>query len=84
MSITMSGLIAGLCMGRVLAGVIAEKTSWRNTYWFAVGVQGGESYTTTQDSSLCVAMLFVLYLTLPDTPGKDLGLTYPQIVSRNW
>lgn len=48
MSITMSGLILGLCIGRVLAGVITEETTWRNVYWFAVGVQGGENYFERQ------------------------------------
>jgi predicted MFS family arabinose efflux permease len=42
MSITLSGLIFGLVIGRVLAGVISDFASWRDTYWFAVGAQGGE------------------------------------------
>ena len=42
MSITLSGLISGLVIGRVLAGVISNFSSWRNTYWMAVGLQGGE------------------------------------------
>ena len=45
MSITMSGLILGLAMARVFAGILADETSWRNTYWLAVGLQGGEIST---------------------------------------
>jgi predicted MFS family arabinose efflux permease len=78
MSITMSGLIAGLVMGRVLGGVIAEETSWRNTYWLAVALQGGKSDVLSY--SLTPAMLLVLYFALPDTPDKNLGLNYLQIV----
>jgi predicted MFS family arabinose efflux permease len=42
MSITLSGLIVGLVMGRVVAGVLADLVSWRDSYWLAVGLQGGE------------------------------------------
>jgi len=38
----MSGLIFGLCFGRVFSGVIAYTASWRDTYWLAVGVQTGQ------------------------------------------
>ena len=43
MSITLSGLIVGVVQGRLLAGVFATYTSWRDTYWLAVGIQGGMS-----------------------------------------
>lgn len=43
MSITLSGLIVGVVQGRLLAGVFATYTSWRDTYWFAVAIQGSES-----------------------------------------
>ncbi|KAK1924941.1 membrane protein [Papiliotrema laurentii] len=66
MSITLSGLILGLALGRVLGGVLAQQTTWRNTYWLAVGLQGG--------------WLGILYLTLPDTPDKNLGLSYLQVL----
>lgn len=62
MSITLSGLITGLVLGRVLAGVISNFVSWRDTYWMAVGLQG--------------AMTVVLWVALPDTPDKDIGLSY--------
>jgi predicted MFS family arabinose efflux permease len=43
MSITLSGLIVGLVMGRVLAGIISNFSSWRNVYWMAVALQSCES-----------------------------------------
>ena len=43
MSITLSGLIAGMVQGRLFAGAFATYTSWRDTYWFAVAMQSGES-----------------------------------------
>ena len=45
MSITLSGLITGLVLGRVLAGVISNFVSWRDTYWMAVGLQGGTYFS---------------------------------------
>lgn len=42
MSITLSGLILGLALGRVLGGVVSNFASWRYTYWLAVGLQGSE------------------------------------------
>jgi len=41
MSITLSGLIFGLVLGRVSAGIISNFSTWRNTYWMAVGLQAG-------------------------------------------
>ncbi|WWC69343.1 uncharacterized protein I206_103281 [Kwoniella pini CBS 10737] len=62
MSITLSGLIFGLVLGRVLGGIISNFASWRDTYWLAVGLQG--------------CMTLILYFTLPDTPDKNIGLSY--------
>jgi MFS family permease len=80
MSITLSGLILGLALGRVLGGVLAQQTTWRNTYWLAVGLQGGE-YKSQVTTELTPGWLGILYLTLPDTPDKNLGLSYLQVVS---
>ena len=52
MSITLSGLIAGLVQGRLFAGILATYTSWRDTYWFAVAIQAGESPAITQTIEL--------------------------------
>jgi hypothetical protein len=48
MSTTLSGLIVGVVQGRLLAGVFATYASWRDTYWFAVGIQGGKSWILPQ------------------------------------
>ncbi|GFZ45710.1 hypothetical protein JCM24511_03439 [Saitozyma sp. JCM 24511] len=66
MSITLSGLIFGLVLGRVLGGIMANFASWRDTYWLAVGLQG--------------ALLVLAWLALPDTPDKDIGLSYFQVL----
>ncbi|ODN83163.1 hypothetical protein L202_01360 [Cryptococcus amylolentus CBS 6039] len=65
MSVTLSGLITGLVMGRTLAGVICL-ADWRYVYWMAVGLQG--------------LMTIVLWLGLPDTPDKKIGLTYLEVL----
>lgn len=52
MSITLSGLIVGVVQGRLLAGVFATYTTWRDTYWFAVAIQGGESDTSSLSHDL--------------------------------
>jgi len=62
MSITMSGMLFGLVLGRVLAGIISTFASWRDTFRLAVGLQTG--------------MTGLLWLTLPDMPDKDIGLSY--------
>lgn len=82
MSITLSGLIFGLVLGRVFAGLIATLGTWRDTYWMAVGLQGGESEKDIWRCGLTVpVMTGLLWLTLPDTPDKDIGLSYFQVVS---
>ena len=39
-SIVFSGLTLGSLLPRVLSGVVAEYTAWRNIYWAALGLQG--------------------------------------------
>ncbi len=39
-SIVYSGLMLGILMARVLSGIVAQFTDWRNVYWVAVGIQG--------------------------------------------
>lgn len=38
-SIVVSGLSLGLLVARVLSGVVANFTAWRNIYWLALGAQ---------------------------------------------
>ncbi|KAI1812598.1 major facilitator superfamily domain-containing protein [Poronia punctata] len=62
LSIVVSGLALGLLVARLLSGVVANFTSWRNIYWLALGAQ----YLT----------FIMLFLTLPDYPAKNQGLGY--------
>ena len=65
-SVVLSGLLFGILLARVLAGIIAEFTSWRVVYFFAVGVQA--------------LVLVGSYLVLPDYPSKNKDLTYWNIL----
>ena len=65
-SLVLSGLLFGILLARVLAGIIAEFSSWRVVYYFAVAVQA------------CV--LLGSYLILPDYPSKNKDLTYWNIL----
>ncbi len=62
LSVVVSALALGLMIARVLSGIVANYTSWRNIYWFALAAQ----YLT----------LGILFLTLPDYPAKNRGLRY--------
>lgn len=39
LSLVVSGLALGLLVARVLSGVVANYTAWRNIYWLALGAQ---------------------------------------------
>ena len=65
-SVVLSGLFFGILLARVLAGTVAEFTSWRVVYYFAVGVQ--------------TLVLVGSYLLLPDYPPKNKDLTYWNIL----
>ncbi|CAA7266065.1 unnamed protein product [Cyclocybe aegerita] len=65
-SVVLSGLLFGILVARVLAGVIAEFRSWRVVYYFALGVQA--------------VVLVGSYLLLPDYPSKNADLTYFSIL----
>ncbi|KAF8073364.1 MFS superfamily [Lyophyllum atratum] len=65
-SVVLSGLLFGVLWARVLAGVIAEFTTWRVVYYMAIGTQ---------------ALVVVgSYLMLPDYPSKNDDLTYWDIL----
>ncbi|KAI0056397.1 MFS general substrate transporter [Artomyces pyxidatus] len=65
-SIVLSGLLFGVLIARVVAGVIAQFTSWRVVYYMAIGVQ--------------YSVLLALWATLPDYPAKNKDLTYWRIL----
>ncbi|KAF7318469.1 MFS general substrate transporter [Mycena chlorophos] len=62
LSVVMSGLAFGILIARVIAGIIAQFTSWRVVYYFAIGVQ-------------CL-VLFAGYLLIPDYPAKNPDMSY--------
>ena len=65
-SVVISGLLFGVLIARVMAGIIAEFTSWRVVYYFAIGVQS--------------IVLVGSYFMLPDYPSKNKDLTYGHIL----
>ncbi|KAJ7775476.1 major facilitator superfamily domain-containing protein [Mycena metata] len=68
LSIVISGLLLGVLVARVLAGVLGQFASWRTAYYFGVGVQA--------------LALVGSYLIIPDYPAKNAGsdLTYIRIL----
>jgi MFS family permease len=66
-SITLSGLMLGVLVARVISGIIAEFSDWRNVYWMSVGLQ--------------YLILLMLWWALPDYPAKVTDVGYWQIVS---
>lgn len=65
-SIVFSGLLFGVLLARVIAGIIAQSITWRVVYYLAIGLQ----------CSLLVAFYFVL----PDRPAKNSNMTYSGIL----
>ena len=62
LSIIVSGLLLGMLVARLLSGVVAEFTSWRNIYWFSCGAQYLIGTT--------------LFFFMPDYPSTNSGLGY--------
>ena len=71
-AIVATGPTLGILLARILSGVVANYTSWRNVYFLALGLQG------------CV--LIALWLFMPDYPAtnsigrRKLIKTYPKIL----
>ncbi|KDQ15340.1 hypothetical protein BOTBODRAFT_108788 [Botryobasidium botryosum FD-172 SS1] len=65
-SIVFAGLLMGVLLARVLAGIITEFSSYHNVYWMGVGGQ--------------YALLVALYFSCPDTPCKTDDLNYFKIL----
>lgn len=57
LAIVVSGLSLGLLIARLLSGIVANYTDWRNIYWFGLGAQ--------------YLVLLLLYLFMPDYPSKN-------------
>ena len=65
MSIVASGLILGILVARVIAGLIANETTWHAVYYLSVGLQG--------------ALFILLWIFMPDYPTHNTNLRYYQI-----
>ncbi|TFK38957.1 MFS superfamily [Crucibulum laeve] len=65
-SVVLSGLLFGILIARVLAGIIAEFRSWRVVYYFAIAAQ--------------YLVILGCYFLIPDYPSKNKGMTYWQIL----
>lgn len=66
LSIVVSGLMLGMLVARLLSGVVANYTSWRNVYWLSFGLQH--------------ALLAALFLWMPDYPATNAELSYPRVL----
>ncbi|KAB5536002.1 major facilitator superfamily transporter [Coniochaeta sp. 2T2.1] len=63
LAIVVSGMAMGMMIARLLSGIVANYTDWRNIYWFGLGTQ-----------YLIVVLLFFF---MPDYPSKNPeGLNY--------
>lgn len=63
LAIIVSGLALGILVARILAGIMANYTEWRNIYWFGLGMQ--------------YLVLILLYIWMPAYPSKNPdGLNY--------
>ncbi|KAG6887356.1 hypothetical protein C0992_012659 [Termitomyces sp. T32_za158] len=65
-SIVLAGILFGILVARVLAGVIADVTTWRVVYYTAIGAQ--------------LSVLVGGHFVLPDYPAKNDDLTYWDIL----
>ncbi|KAJ7914289.1 major facilitator superfamily domain-containing protein [Mycena leptocephala] len=65
-SVVMSGLLFGILIARVIAGILAQFTSWRVVYYFAIGVQ--------------YLVLVASYFVIPDYPAKNKDMSYWSIL----
>ena len=63
LAVVVSGMAMGMMIARLLSGVVANYTDWRNIYWFGFGTQ--------------YLILILLYFFMPDYPSKNPdGLNY--------
>lgn len=65
-SIVLVGMLSGVLVARVFAGLVAEFTTWRVVYYMAIGIQ--------------YVILILCYFIIPDYPAKNLKLSYGGIL----
>lgn len=56
-SIVATGPTMGILLARILSGLVANFTSWRNVYWLSLAMQG--------------TMIIFIYLFMPDYPASN-------------
>ncbi|KAL1756123.1 major facilitator superfamily domain-containing protein [Schizophyllum commune] len=66
LSLVLAGLLLGVLVARVLAGIVAQFSGWRVVYYVAIGVQA--------------LILVWCWAIIPDVPRKNRGLTYWHIL----
>ncbi|KAJ5287818.1 hypothetical protein N7478_003504 [Penicillium angulare] len=66
LSIVTSGLVLGLLLARLLAGIIASYSSWRNIYWLSLALQ--------------FLIFILLWAFMPDYPRTNDDISYIQIL----
>ncbi|KAH8808354.1 major facilitator superfamily domain-containing protein [Xylogone sp. PMI_703] len=66
LSIVVSGLLMGLLVARLLSGIITQYTGWRTVYFIWFGLQ--------------YLILILLWLSMPDYPSTNKGLSYYHIL----
>lgn len=59
LALVVSGMAMGMMIARLLSGVVANYTSWRNIYWFGLGTQ--------------YLIAISLFFMMPDYPSKNPG-----------
>ncbi|CAK5273452.1 unnamed protein product [Mycena citricolor] len=82
LSIVISGLLLGVLIARVLAGIFGQYATWRATYYFAVGVQAcalGLCWLIIPDCPPPSGQQQLSYLGILCSMGK-LGATEPALI----
>ncbi|KAJ5650860.1 uncharacterized protein N7484_004583 [Penicillium longicatenatum] len=67
LSIVSSGLVLGLLFARLLSGIIAEYSSWRNIYWLSLALQ--------------YAIFILLWAFMPDYPRTNTDISYLKVLT---
>ncbi|KAJ5543506.1 hypothetical protein N7461_009509 [Penicillium sp. DV-2018c] len=66
LSIVSSGLVLGLLFARLLSGIIAAYSHWRNIYWLSLALQ--------------FLIFALLWLFMPDYPSTNTNISYFKIL----
>ncbi|KAJ9484662.1 hypothetical protein VN97_g8711 [Penicillium thymicola] len=66
LSIVSSGLVLGLLFARLLSGIVAEYSHWRNIYWLSLALQ--------------FLIFALLWLFMPDYPSTNTNISYFKIL----